>query len=87
MQAIWKFPIDPTTSEKFAMPAGANILCVQVQHGMPCVWALVPDIDAKPTVRTIRTYGTGHPHEAISGRYIGTYQLDGGALVFHVFEE
>ena len=68
------------------MSAGAQVLCVQVQNATPCIWALV-DIEAKKTLRTFATYGTGHQHESIPGRYVGTYQLEGGALVFHVFDE
>jgi len=37
--------------------------------------------------RTFAIYGTGHKHEHVEGTYIGTFQLDGGSLVFHVFEE
>ena len=69
------------------MPRSAQILCVQTKAGAPCIWALVHEIDGPKITRTYRTYGTGHEHEAITGRYIGTYQLQGGALVFHVFEE
>lgn len=52
------------------------------------MWALIPDTNAEIVQeRTFSIYGTGHEHESISGEYVGTFQLQGGALVFHVFEE
>jgi hypothetical protein len=86
MQAIWKYPLPPIGVCNMEMPAKAKVLCVQVQGGMPCLWALV-DVDELKSIREFVTYGTGHVHIAISGKYVGTYQLDNGGLVFHVFEK
>ena len=88
MQAIWKFPM-VIGDNHITMPAHSQVLCVQAQYDRPVLWALVFDTDdtAPKTIRTFHTYGTGHKRESIEGRYIGTYQLEGGALVFHVFEE
>lgn len=87
MQAIWKFPLQYADKSTVAMPKGAKVLCVQSQREVPCVWAIVPDINAEVTQeRTFAIYGTGHEHESIGGEYVGTFQLQGGALVFHVFE-
>ena len=69
------------------MPKGAEVLTVQTQGKAerPELWALVnPDAATEP--RTFRTYGTGHPIDHDPGRYVATYQLHGGGLVFHVFE-
>ena len=87
MQAIWKFPLSLQDKTVITMPRSAVILCVQTQFNKPYLWALIHEIDGPKIERTYTTYGTGHKHKAITGRYIGTYQLDGGALVFHVFEE
>lgn len=35
MIKIYKFPIETTDVQNIAMPSGAEILCVQVQHGIP----------------------------------------------------
>jgi hypothetical protein len=87
MQAIWKFQLRYADKNVIAMPKGAKVLCVQSQKEVPCVWAVVPDTDAEVMQeRTFTIYGTGHQHESISGEYVGTFQLQGGALVFHVFE-
>lgn len=67
------------------MPDGAEPLCVQVQSGHPCMWARV-DPDRPAVVRHFRIAGTGHNLGSNVGRYIGSFQLSNGALVFHVFE-
>ena len=85
MKAIWKFPIPVEDLAEVRIPLGGKILCVQAQHEIPCLWALV-DPQEKPELRVFRTYGTGHKIIGDPGHYIGTYQLDGGRLVFHVFE-
>ncbi len=68
------------------MPEGAEVLCVQMQNGQPCIWAKTT-VGAPPVVHHFRIAGTGHDLGDNVGRYIGTFQLDGGALVFHVFAE
>lgn len=60
----------PTDISVIAMPRGAQVLCVQTQNGTPCLWALVTTT-APEVHRKFRTYGTGHKHDAIEGRYIG----------------
>jgi hypothetical protein len=82
---IWKFQLQTTHSQVLEIPSGSEILTVQVQNGKPCIWALVDDIYS-PTKRIIEVFGTGHTIEDGTRKYIGTYQLYSGDLVFHVFE-
>jgi hypothetical protein len=51
----------------------------------PCIWALV-DTDSPLKARQFITRGTGHPIPEDWINYIGTYQLSGGHMVFHVLE-
>ena len=82
---IWKFPLQVIDKQVISMPKDAIVLTVQVQGSQPCLWArLSPDTPSEK--RTFLTYGTGHEIESEPGPYIGTYQLEGGQLVFHVFE-
>jgi hypothetical protein len=86
MKTIWKFPLEVTDSQEVGVPAGAQILDVQVQGGQPCLWAIVhPGVQT--VRRTVRIYGTGHqaPDDLNRADYIGTFQLMGGGLVFHAF--
>lgn len=86
MKQIWKFPLAVTDRQIIEMPMGADILCVQMQRDSVCLWALVnPERDKAE--RIIDIYGTGHNmDDDYHGYHIGTFQLNGGALVFHVFE-
>ncbi len=67
------------------MPEGAQVLCVQAQREQPCIWALV-NPDAPKVERHFRIVGTGYLFNEPSYTYVGTFQLSGGSLVFHVFE-
>jgi hypothetical protein len=87
MSTVWKYPLPDDWRDTFDldMPAGAQVLAVQVQHGHPCIWALV-DPSASLETRLFRIAGTGHPITEALGRHVGTFQMLGGDVVFHVFE-
>lgn len=85
MKTIWKYPVAVVDVQTIGMPLGAEILTIQDQKGTPCIWALV-DSDAPLADREIRIAGTGHKINKSIKQYIGSFQLGGGDLVFHVFE-
>jgi hypothetical protein len=83
MKTIWKFELPK--QGKILMPKGAEILTVQTQNEIPCIWAVVnPDADKEE--RTFVIYGTGFEFQLIDYKYIGTFQMHSHGLVFHVFE-
>lgn len=84
MPTIWKYPLNPGTTEH-NMPVGATVLTVQVQRDEPVLWAMV-EPSAEQERRVFDIYGTGHGMRDAPGRYITTFQMGGGALVWHVFE-
>lgn len=94
-KSIWKFPIQINDNVTISMPQGAEILTVQTQQigkfnpdKTPCLWALVNPNNATEE-RSFEVFGTGHPMHCDMGvdrKYIGTFQIRGGELVFHVFE-
>jgi hypothetical protein len=91
MMAVWKYPIAwPPADDRFSivLPPLTQVLAIQVQHGIPCVWALVDPTRHPVDERWFRIAGTGHEiADRIVGQgYIGTFQLLGGSLVLHVFE-
>lgn len=87
MRKIFKYPLKVEDVQMVEMPKGAAVLCVQTQGNTPCLWADV-DPQAPKVCRSFVTYGTGHPMDDGQARhYIGTYQLRGGALVFHVYTD
>lgn len=86
MKTIWKYELETMDVRVVEMPVGAEILTVQEQRGKLCLWALV-DPEADKERRVFCIHGTGHPVSTVAlKKYIGTYQLMEGALVFHVFE-
>ena len=86
MQSIWKYTLEITDLQILEIPAGAEILTVQMQRGQPRIWVLV-DTTVQKEIIKIHTAGTGHPvSDAVNLKYIGTYQSN-DLLVFHVFKE
>lgn len=93
MKTIWKFPLKIRGEQDIQVPSGAQMLCVQGQESqeaesqVACIWALV-DPEAKLVWMKVRTYGTGQPipdEVLATSSYLGTYQMLGGSLVWHVF--
>jgi len=68
------------------MPCGARILAVHEQHNTVCLWAQV-DPEADKEFRHFRVYGTGHEIPDAALTYLGTVFIDGGHLVWHVYED
>lgn len=84
---VYKYPIEALGDwVTLRMPAGAEPLCVQVQNGVPCIWARVK-VGDPPTSHHFRIAGTGHDLGSNVGRHLGSFQLHGGGLIFHVFAE
>jgi hypothetical protein len=99
MRVVYKYPLRDDTAV-FAdwytveMPTGAQVLTVQLQRGEPMLWALVDPREKKTVGRRFRLAGTGQPlgedpKGGVSGavRYVATFQLLGGEIVLHLFEE
>jgi hypothetical protein len=83
---IWKFAVPVERSFKVEMPKDAEVLSVQVQHGAPCMWAMC-DPNAKKEERIFHVIGTGHEvGDRPITKFIGTFQLEGGAFIGHLFE-
>ena len=85
MRTIWKYPLQVTDTQEIAMPGGAELLAVQMQNDTPTLWARVDTVEPYAP-RRIVIVGTGNPGWNGVGEYIGTFQMHGGALVFHAFE-
>jgi hypothetical protein len=82
---IWKYPFEVVANEVIIpMPDAAQVLDVQMQHGQPCLWALVDPTQA-PGPRRFRIYGTGQEIRPV-GKYVGTFQMLDGDLILHMFE-
>jgi hypothetical protein len=80
--SIWKYPLEPRGEHR--MPVGAKILTVQIQAGVPVLWAMV-NPDAIKETRIFSTVPTGRYFDPTDMEYIGTFQAE--ELVSHVFEK
>lgn len=83
MKTIHKFPLQIVDEQTIDLPINYNALCVQVQNGIPCLWAEV-NTNTITFPKTFKMVGTGHPiffDESFS--YLGTVQIDG--LVWHIY--
>jgi hypothetical protein len=85
MRTIWKVELD-ANMRAMTLVEGAKPLCVQMQNDIPCMWVEVW------SERPVRGYdivivGTGQPIPPGPWQYAGTFQIDSGSLVFHVYLE
>ena len=86
MKTIYKYPVSAADEFSLELPIGARVLSVQEQRGEVQLWALI-DTEAPKVVYRFALRGTGHPADGLeSARFIGTFQLRDGLLVFHLFE-
>jgi len=88
MITIYKYQIPIEDYFTLELPKQARILTIQIQREMPQLWAIV-DPEAEKETRYFRLSGTGHPLGEDYLRiinYIETFQMENGALVFHLFE-
>ena len=83
---LWKFPIPIRDDVTITMPKGAIVRAVMVQRDTPCIWAEV-DAQAPPVDRRFFIIGTGHPMPVDATQFVGSFMIEGGSLVFHVYED
>lgn len=88
IKKIFKYQLETVDTQDVVMPKGAEVLTIQTQNEVPCIWALV-NPDEETETRVFEIFGTGHDvycDMGVDRKYLGTYQLAGGALIFHAFE-
>ena len=91
MRSIYKYNVIEAKSGIIEGPI-IKLLSAQVQHENIVVWAEV-DTDAPVRKFQVIPIGTGWPLDPPAGRkcvldthtFLGTVQLAGGALIFHVY--
>lgn len=91
--AVWKFVLDKTDQQIIQVPVGAKVLSVAEQQSEIVLYFLVQP-GARKVDRQVFIYGTGHPIYTDEkdcwsprNRFVGTVNLLGGKLMFHVFVE
>ncbi len=87
-RSIWKYPLSDFAPNnngdiEVPMPRGAEILTVQAQGNIPCVWARVDPTETNIVKRIFTICETGA--DAPFTDYVGTVLLFNGARVLHIF--
>lgn len=85
---IYKYPLVIEDEQNISMPLGAELLTVELQHGRPCLWAIVDEEQPNTEDRKLLIIGTGNPMPKV-GKYLATFQSMGNggfSFVWHVFE-
>ena len=85
---IWKYPLELTDEQVIHVPRSPQFLSCQIQNGKPCIWALV-DPELRSKAISVYVVGTGNPvpEGVADADFMGTVQMAGGSLVWHVFVE
>ena len=82
---VFKYPLQVVDAQGLWLPIGAEILSVQMQGDQLQLWALVDERLTETFHTEIVIVGTGHPVPEVK-KFLGTFQMLGGSLVFHAFE-
>lgn len=85
-RAVFKVVLALTDDQTVDMRKHAEILTVQMQQGNLCVW-FECDPNMPKERRRFAVVGIWHVFEDTAmQKYIGTIQIFGGDLIFHVYE-
>lgn len=84
MKRIFKWALAMDDFQSIEVPNDTEFLTVQTQYDQPQVWGICTPEAPKKSV-SIRIAGTGHPINHDLGKYLGTFQMRGGSLIFHAF--
>lgn len=84
-KVVYKYKLQVADIQQVILPAGAQILCIKMQNGEVCLWALVNPEEKYDEAVKIRCAGTGHLITE-NVEYIDTVMMLDGALVFHFFK-
>lgn len=86
-ETIWKYDIKIGGLNHLFLPVYSKVLCVQVQNENPVIWVKVNPENRKED-RCFSVFGTGFEIETkdVEKIYIGSFQLNDGSFVGHLFE-
>lgn len=83
---IYKYSLEVTDEQLIQLPKYAQFVSLQVIRGQPCAYFLVDENETEKELIKFLTFGTGHDVMGVAWyKFLGTYQLHNGELVFHVW--
>lgn len=86
MSRIYRYVLKAVDVQDIEMSEGAQVIHVAAQFENICLWAVV-DITRPIVKRRIGVIPTGMDFISEGTQYLGTAMLQGGNLVFHIFEK
>ncbi len=85
---IYKYALGtPKNTTKLLTRKIVKWLHVDTQRNQPTIWAVVDLSSQDLEEHILYLRGTGHPLSGQEGEHLGTFQMDGGMFVFHLFAE
>lgn len=85
-KVIYKYTLNAYPTQHY-LPVGAKFLSVQNQNETPQMCFVVDPEEQKTEQRNFVAHAIGEVfYDNQATDYLGTFQLDGGRLVFHIFE-
>lgn len=85
-RTIWKFPLLITPLQTVRLSCGSQLLTVDVQDGIPCLWAIVEtDAPERDVAIRCRTTGETFDDHGSYSHHLGTALLRNGEWVYHFF--
>lgn len=85
MKTIHKYYLRMDALCEIPMPEDSKILSVGVQFDNPAIWVEV-DINKKEVIRKFQLIQTGDVVEVSGKRFIGTFILNEGHYILHLYE-
>ena len=86
MISIWKYPMEVEEFQFVEMPVNSMILSVQIQNGIPVIWAKVNTEEKQTEKRKFKMVPTGGYIEEEKSKFLETLQFNHGKFILHVFE-
>ena len=85
MFTVHKYPFTIQDEILILMPEGAEVLLVECQSYVPCIWVKVKVKSDKSVERRFFITGTGHPTVKPSYKHVASFQQT--PYVWHIWEE
>jgi hypothetical protein len=87
MRTIFKQTLDTVYEQTIELPEYSRILCINVQHGIPCIWYECNPNMPEEEVKIFCVGTGGELPERVGLEYLGTVLMFGGDCVFHYYKE
>jgi hypothetical protein len=87
MKTIYKYMVTFGDKTEFSAPSDFKALSLQMQNGVPCIWAIV-DTQAEMKTYTVYCLNTGETMllgMILNSQYLGTVVLPREGLVKHFY--